>query len=1480
MQKRDGKNKKRVYTSDVYSATSRRIKRFEDRTVSSVKLDKATIEKTIANIEKVLISKGYSPENARKQAEVLFYKLVQMNYIYHPAEKGVDGKSIQDHVGMNHRQLLIDLSKAEPSNLDQCANALFSVESSIAVTGEGLIRTKGRNPSYDASGVAGFRVENEDGSVTPEQKPLTQKQKQLNDRLFDAARDGAPRRIRSALKQGADINGVDQDGNTAFMLAARYGHPQTMGVLKSNGADVNQKNNQGQTALMMAVMQGRVQTARQLIKMGADLNATDKSGRTVLDLIKSSPNSQVRALETTVTAEGAQSGDAVRAEAEAKKAEAESKRKAEEEAKKAEEEAKKAEEEAKKAEPTDADKQKIEKTAPKSWISAFIEAKKQNKFVGDLYDINQRDSEGKTALHHVLSFPDSFKDDPKLVEKLIKAGADLTVSDGRHTPLETAIMYAPQYVPVLAQHALDLSDNHHFGNGILHFLFDHTDRPEKNTVPLLNVFLKHKDKFDINRRNHDNQTPLHVAIHNGHIEAAKILIKNGADVNAVDNYGNTPLSFAEERKDEALIKLLKEKGAKKAPAKKVEGFPLIDAILSNTEEGTERALSLIRARKVKEGNFDGMQPIHAAVQTGNVEVLTALLNGSFSKYERFCDVNSRYKGDMPLHMAIKAKNWPVAELLIQNGANVNLEDSKGDRSLHMAIKAGNWQLAQLLIQKGADVNLEDANGVRVLSLVEEQLKQDPNNKDMLAVHKLLTDKGAKLSEPTSEDVKKDMLLAVQEKRYEDLKLLFPRLKEIRDVASTFEMVSPALFHAISEKDTKAVDLIFEHANTYGDLLYLTDENNETIWHRIAKENNLEMFDHLNKKMTNTGYYMYGNIKGNNEGKTPLYIATENAIKTKDYRLVEQMILSGYLTNSEKNGRSSKTNPVWLALEKKDYELFEKMVASGCIPLNEIFNQEGKSLTTYVVSTGDEKAYEILKKNEALVLARRDQAGKSALDYQSEHTPASMVEDLKVVAEAKAKSEQLTQEKEYIKKQKERLLTYISEGKKDFKEIVTELKNKNVSLADIKDKEGRNLLMLALHYPEYADWLLKNISEEDKRAMFNDKDNYGSTVAFRAVYQQMYSSKKGKKIYQAVVNEALKYNPDATSAPCFSRYLHMLVKQKGIQDLKSVLCVKGLDLEILNEDGETLLQHAVRTGSTKIVGLLLNSGADINSVGMTGMPPLMIALSEGKADIAKSLIKAGADLNVEVGAGGMLALSIAEESDNPKIKALVPLLKQKGACATPEENRLRLAKEYAKNKNYAPLIEMVNTSLNENVYEERTFADDIVEECLKTGDMDTILHLAENTPEAFYRRPLPTAETLMDRTVVAMLEKGDFNQIAALSQACPEAFNQPYKGGDETLLMVVVCQLIEKGKYNALAELLKAKGLDLAVTDKNGENIYDLIAKINPMPASLQETLATLPKEEKGAIAQGYGENITADPAPEPLVQNGAVNAKNAGKDLG
>jgi ankyrin repeat protein len=77
-------------------------------------------------------------------------------------------------------------------------------------------------------------------------------------------------------------------------------------------------------------------------------------------------------------------------------------------------------------------------------------------------------------------------------------------------------------------------------------------------------FIEHliRKGADVNYKNkHDGLTSLHHASSSGSVGLAKLLIDKGADVNALDNKGTTPLILAVEKNSLPIAKLLLERGA-------------------------------------------------------------------------------------------------------------------------------------------------------------------------------------------------------------------------------------------------------------------------------------------------------------------------------------------------------------------------------------------------------------------------------------------------------------------------------------------------------------------------------------------------------------------------------------------------------------------------------------------------------------------------------------------------------------------------------------------------------------------------------------------------------------------------------------------------------------------------------------------------------------------------------------------------------
>ena len=98
-----------------------------------------------------------------------------------------------------------------------------------------------------------------------------------------ACTNGSAAMVNKLLEAGADSNTALPTGETVLMTAARTGNAEVVKALLAKGADVNAKETRrGQTALMWAVSENHLETAGVLIEHGADIHARSQSGFTPL----------------------------------------------------------------------------------------------------------------------------------------------------------------------------------------------------------------------------------------------------------------------------------------------------------------------------------------------------------------------------------------------------------------------------------------------------------------------------------------------------------------------------------------------------------------------------------------------------------------------------------------------------------------------------------------------------------------------------------------------------------------------------------------------------------------------------------------------------------------------------------------------------------------------------------------------------------------------------------------------------------------------------------------------------------------------------------------------------------------------------------------------------------------------------------------------------------------------------------------------
>jgi ankyrin repeat protein/beta-lactamase regulating signal transducer with metallopeptidase domain len=259
-------------------------------------------------------------------------------------------------------------------------------------------------------------------------------------------------------------------------------------------------------------------------------------------------------------------------------------------------------------------------------------------------------------------------------------------------------------------------------------------------------------------------TPLMAAANRGHADVVKVLLENGAEVNATDFQGWTALYYAfwifpdedneENHRERAeLVKALIASGAD--VNKQCQGIsPLINAISTGTPRlGSIEAL-LDAGANIHFKDNRGLTPLYWAAFTGNKDVLDLILErGDYSDtihlsacredltrvqtfLEEGMDVNTKDEfGCTPLHWAVLGESSDVAKLLISKGADVNAKDARNFTPL---LAARRLPVIELLISKGADISAQEG-------LQESTKLHNACSNGDIKVVEFLIDKGADIN---------------------------------------------------------------------------------------------------------------------------------------------------------------------------------------------------------------------------------------------------------------------------------------------------------------------------------------------------------------------------------------------------------------------------------------------------------------------------------------------------------------------------------------------------------------------------------------------------------------------------------------------------------------------------------------------------------------------------------------------------------------
>ena len=596
--------------------------------------------------------------------------------------------------------------------------------------------------------------------------------------MLKAAEDGALGTILNLRDEGISINSEDDEGNTPMSLAVKAGHLGIVRSLYHLGADINHRNHKGETALAIAKAANSTDIVNSLQEFGAldamdgelgklsgmfggiaVFNAADTMFGRMSHPYKDKPPYDNPESDSEDDSEEVEDDDEPdesnnpHADEDTDSDSVESKLDLLGQALDSDQ--------VKEQLPEAVLEQLVQKLD--HWRSMNEESEFDDDELAELNRILGLFGLGKEEEEEVVRTPlfaAVHGQDLSAVKKIIKGGVDVNeVDDEGNTALLIAVLTRQsKLVEELLKLDADPNQARPDGKGPL---FGSVRVGEEKIAQLL---LKGGAEVDANFCVEHNGisvggcTALYTASLLGQLSFCRLLLSSGAQIEAANDLGYTPLMAAIEGGHDDVIDFFLKSGANVNPEViarvQIEGMggasPLITATRKENVALIKKLLK--RGVDVNRPAPNGWTPLKSAAQQGNLDIVTVLLEGGADpniaddtnytplmnavsgEHEDIVKLLLKFRADpnvqsgenpedddwepgrTALMDAAVSGNLPIARELLKQGANPNLLNSKGRTALHSAVISANTDMVSLLLKSGADPDIYGNDEERLSAL--------------------------------------------------------------------------------------------------------------------------------------------------------------------------------------------------------------------------------------------------------------------------------------------------------------------------------------------------------------------------------------------------------------------------------------------------------------------------------------------------------------------------------------------------------------------------------------------------------------------------------------------------------------------------------------------------------------------------------------------------------------------------------------------
>ncbi|XP_078070327.1 poly [ADP-ribose] polymerase tankyrase-1 isoform X1 [Mustelus asterias] len=589
--------------------------------------------------------------------------------------------------------------------------------------------------------------------------------------LHFAAGFGRKDVVEHLLQNGANVHARDDGGLIPLHNACSFGHAEVVSLLLCHGADSNARDNWNYTPLHEAAIKGKIDVCIVLLQHGADPNIRNTDGKTAQDLADPSAKAVLTGeYKKDELLEAARSGNEEKLMALLTplnvNCHASDGRKTAE------------------PHPISLRCRNGNMSTPLHLAAGYNRVRIVQLLLQHGADVHAKDKGGLVPLHNACSYGHY-----EVTELLLKHGACVNAMDlWQFTPLhEAASKNRVEVCSLLLSHgadptlvnchgksAMDMAPTPELkerlayefkGHSLLQAAKEADLTKVKKSLALEIINFKHPQTHEtplhcavasqhpkrkqvtelllrkganVNEKNKDFLTPLHVAAERAHNDVVEVLHKHGAKINALDTLGQAALHRAAHGGHLQTCRLLLSYGSDPSILS-LQGFtaaqmgnesvqqilnenvPLHNSdvdyrLLEAAKAGDlETVKQLCTTQNVNCRDLEGRHstPLHFAAGYNRVAVVEYLLHHG-------ADVHAKDKGGLvPLHNACSYGHYEVAELLVRHGASVNVADLWKFTPLHEAAAKGKYEICKLLLKHGADPTKKNRDGNTPLDLVKE-----------------------------------------------------------------------------------------------------------------------------------------------------------------------------------------------------------------------------------------------------------------------------------------------------------------------------------------------------------------------------------------------------------------------------------------------------------------------------------------------------------------------------------------------------------------------------------------------------------------------------------------------------------------------------------------------------------------------------------------------------------------------------------------